>query len=198
MIQEVDTFMIILSVIKVLFYSGAKLEDMLNYSHAWCVRSKPRFVLVMGGICNMSIKHHRHGIELVYTSEPELLNHMCTVFTSAWEMARSLFPSSIVIFSGLCGMDLNRYNGFPGYHIHQPTIDRVIEQLNHHITDLNFRAGVFLPKLTSKVHRRSRSAGHRNQYRLLTDGIHPGPVVLSDWGKNIVNLYKLLLRNTSV
>lgn len=98
----------------------------------------------------------------------------------------------MVMFSGLGGMDINRYNGYAGYHATQPIIDRVIEQLNYHIVDLNFHADVYQPKLTSKIHRRSKRTGHRNQYRLLVDGIRPGSVVLTDWAKNISTLFQLL------
>lgn len=150
----------------------------------------PRFILILGGICNLTSKDRRTGrIQLVSSNESELLGHMKSAFTTAWEMAREMYPSQHVIFSGLCGMDINRYNGLVGYHSDQPVIDRVIDLLNHHVVNLNFRAGVYQPKLTSKIHKRSNTNGHRNQYRLLTDGIHPGPVVLRDWSKNISTLF---------
>lgn len=179
--------------IRVLFYSGVRLNDLLYRSYDKCLGLNPKYNLVHGGICNMSIKDRSSGsIDLVYKNEVELLDHMCLAFTTAWELARSMYPGKDVIFSGLCRMDLNKYNGFGGYHPHQPIIDSVIEQLNHHITGLNYQAGVYLPKMTSKVHKRNNRKGHRNQYRLLPDGIHPGPVVLKDWATNIHNLFKLL------
>lgn len=180
--------------IKVLFYPGASLIDILQRSRVSCVDLDPKFILIHGGICNLSIKDRRSGkIQLVSSNEGELLDHMKSAFTSAWDLAHEMYPRQHVIFSGLCGMDINRYNGLEGYHDDQPLIDRVIESVNHHIVELNYRAGVYQAKMTSKIHKRSKTNGHRNQYRLLTDGIHPGPVVLRDWGKNVTVLYKLLL-----
>lgn len=182
--------------ITVLTYSGAKLEDLLFRSQSRCSMIDPEYILILGGICNMSNKDRRSGkITLVTRDEMALLDHMKSAFTAAWETAHELYPHKQVIFSGLCGMDLNRYNGLTGYHPDQHKIDNVIHLLNHHIVDLNFRSGVYQPKLTSKVHRRSNSHGHRNQYRLLLDGIHPGPVVLKDWAKNINSLFNLLQAN---
>lgn len=180
--------------IKVLFYSGANLDALLRMSHSRCLGLNPRYILIHGGICNMSTKDRRTGqIRLVFEDHDELLGHMCAVFTAAWIKAREMYPQCQVIMSGLCGMDINKYNGLPGYHSHQSVVNRVIEQLNHHIVDLNFRAGAYQPKLTTKVHKKSNKYGHRNQYRLLTDGIHPGVLVLKDWGKNISSLYSLLV-----
>lgn len=117
---------------------------------------------------------------------------MKSVFLSSWEFAQATYPNSKVMFSGLIGIDLNHCNRLYGYHPLQPIVDNVITKINQYIVDLNFRAGVFQPKLTSKVHKRSKSCGHRNQYRLLDDGIHPGPIVLNDWGKNISTLFRLM------
>lgn len=133
-------------------------------------------------------------IQLITTNEVDLLGHMTSTFNKAWETTHEMYPSCQVMFSGLCGMDINSYNGYGGYHPTQPIIDRVIAQLNYHTTDLNFRAGVYQPKLTSKI-RRSNHVSHRNQYCLLIDGIHPGGVVLADWAKNISSLFQLLVSN---
>lgn len=179
--------------IKVLFYSGASLEGMIRSAKSFCSISPPKYVLVLGGICNMTQKNRRTGeISLRFSHEDALLQHMKDVFTSAWDLARLSFPSSKITFSGLCGADLNRSNGLDGYHPLQPVIDNVISHLNQYIVELNFRFGAYQPKLTSKVHKRSKNHGFRNQYRLLEDGIHPGPIVLKDWSKNIFNLFKLL------
>lgn len=183
--------------IRVLFYSGARLNDLLYRSRDKCLKLNPKYILILGGICDMSIKDPSTGhIDLVTKNETELLDHMCSALTSAWEQARVMYPGKEVIFSGLCGMDLNKYNGLEGYNSHQRVIDSVIDQLNHYIVSLNYQAGVYQPK-TSKVHKRSNHKGHRNQYRLLSDGIHPGPVVLKDWAASILNLFKLLTARVS-
>lgn len=179
--------------IKVLFYSGATLERMLRLSHSKCLSSMPKYILILGGICNMSQKNRRTGeVTLRFTTEEDLLVSMKSDFLRAWELAHELYPTYKIIFSGLCGLDLNCCNGLPGYHRLQPVVDSVIGSINQFIVELNFRAGVFQPKLTSKVHRRSNKYGCRNQYRLLDDGIHPGITVLKDWSKNISNLLRLL------
>lgn len=184
--------------IKVLYYSGATLNNMLNRSHTQCRGRKPKYVLIMGGICNMSRKDRRTGeISLQFENESILLNHMQQVFSDALDLAHELYPSSKIMLSGLCGLDLNRCNGMFGYHRLQPVIDGVIEALNQFIVDLNYRIGAFQPKLTSKVHKRSKKQGHQNQYRFLDDGIHPGTIVLQNWGKNIFNLFSLLERGSA-
>lgn len=184
--------------IKVLFYSGATLDNMLRLSHPQCLSIRPKYILVLGGICNMSQKNRRTGvISLRLVNEADLLASMKTAFLSAWELAQQLYPTCRIMFSGLCGLDLNRANGWFGYHLHQPIIDNVIEGINQYIVELNFRAGVFQPKMTGKVHKRSKKLGHRNQYRLLDDGVHPGTIVLKDWSKNITNLFNLLETGTA-
>lgn len=179
--------------IKVLFYSGATLDNMLRRSHAQCLSIRPKYILVLGGICNMSQKNRQSGeITLRFSNEAELWTSMKSAFLEAWELAHEFYPSYKIMFAGLCGLDLNRCNGLYGYHLLQPIIDNVIVSINQFIVELNFRAGVYQPKLTGKIHKRSRKHGHRNQYRLLDDGIHPGKTVLMDWSKNITNLFSLL------
>lgn len=141
----------------------------------------------------MSQKNRLSGeITLRFEDEVNLLAHMKSVFSQAWDLAQELYPTTKIKFSGLCGLDLNRSNGMCGYHKLQQVIDNVIESINQFIVELNFRAGAYQPKLTSKVHKRSKKHGHRKQYRLLDDGIHPGTTVLKDWSKNIYNLFNLL------
>lgn len=123
--------------IKVLYYSGATLVDIVKLSHAQCTSMKPKHILVMGGICNMSQKNRQtREITLRFDNEENLLTHMKSVFYEAWELAHNLYPNVNVMFAGLCGLDLNCCNGLYGYHRLQPVIDNVIDLLNQFIVEL--------------------------------------------------------------
>lgn len=175
--------------IQVKAFPGAKLRNIVHYSYPYVSELRPRNILYIGGTCDITVKNHvtRH-IRPRHLSSNDLLQHMRSVLNSSSEYAMELFPDSYIAFGGLCGVSLNMYNRLPGIHVHQGSIDDMIDQYNFEVKSMNIRNGLVHPTLTSKIHKRSRQ-GNRNQYYLLNDGVHPGHIVLKDWARNIMRFH---------
>lgn len=181
--------------IKVVHFPGATLQRIVHNSYKTVVALKPRFVLILGGICDITLRNRASKeITIARSSDDELFNYMYHTILAANEMAHRYFPNSKIIFGGLCGMDLCRYNRRTGYHAQQAILDDVIHQVNLMIQELNQHNGLPHPQLTNKVHKIANANGgqYRNHYRFLIDGIHAGPILLADWASNIRKLFNRL------
>lgn len=101
------------------------------------------------------------------------------------------FPNVKVAFGGLCGIDLNRYNGLTTFSPLQPIIDDTVHLLNYSIKTDNIANGLIHPTLTNRVHIiKSPMHKRQNQYRLLSDGIHLSEILYLDWARNIRRYYR--------
>lgn len=60
----------------------------------------------------------------------------------------------MVLFGGLCGVNLNMYNGLPFYDTLKRVIDQTIGVLKYAIKADNLNHGLIHPVLTCKVHRK--------------------------------------------
>lgn len=181
--------------VKVLHFAGATLERIIRSSANACAAIKPRYILIMGGICDITVRNRASKeISITKSSDTELFNYMYHTILAANDLAHRLLPNTKIIFGGLCGMDLNRYNHRNGYHAQQGILDDVVHQVNLLIHELNLHNGVPHPNLTNKVHKvaNGNNGHYRNHYRMLIDGIHAGPILLADWALNIRKMFNRL------
>lgn len=85
-----------------------------------------------------------------------------------------------IIFGGLNGIDVDRYNrqiSEPGV---QYIIDDYVTQVNANLRLLNRVNHYYHPRFTLKVHI-WRCARRVNRYHLLDDGLHLGGIVTQSW-----------------
>lgn len=173
--------------IKVKYFKGAGILQLVDLADQFICCHKPTCVLFIAGICDMTYKDHiARDVKLRFTSHYHLLNHLSEKFSSARLLVSTRHPHLRVAFGGLCGMDLNRYNGLPGHSEYQSVVDSVIVSINLQIEEDNIANHVIHPTVTRKIHKRSRKQGIRNQYRILYDGLHLSSIINKEWASNII------------
>lgn len=85
-----------------------------------------------------------------------------------------------MVFGGIIGADISRYNQRPGTDAYQDQLNDKIMAANRLIRADNLAANVRHVYFTTKVHHWS-SGRCNHHYYLLTDGLHPGRVGLEHW-----------------
>lgn len=176
--------------IRIKAFSGATLGDIISRAEPIINAFKPACVLFIGGTCDLTVLDQAtRTVSLRYNSIGDLLEFMIGVFRDARMMVLQKFPGIKVAFGGLCGIDLDRYNGLLTFNTLQPVIDDTVHLLNYHIKTDNIQHGMVHPTITSRVHIVRSGKPRRNQYRLLSDGIHLTETLYLDWAKNIVRFY---------
>lgn len=173
-------------------YPGATLLQIIDHATPIIRDHQPACVLFIGGTCDLTVKNRNtRQISLRYNSFDQLLTHMLEVFKEARNQTRIRFPNIKTAFGGLCGIDLDRYNCFPTFSFFQPIIDDTVHLLNYSIKTDNIANGLIHPTLTSRVHIvKSPMYKRRNQYRLLSDGVHLTETLYLDWARNIRRFYR--------
>lgn len=171
-------------------FSGATLNSMILRSESIIRMYEPACVLYIGGTCDLTTMNRlSRQVTLRYDNVGDLLEYMINIFRSARSTATEKFQGIKIGFGGLCGLDINRYNGFATFSPLQPVIDDTVHLLNFHIKTDNIQHGLVHPTLTSRVHIVRSKKPRRNQYRLFTDGVHLSENLYIDWAKNIKRLY---------
>lgn len=177
--------------IKVKYFKGLGLLDIIELADGYIQVHRPTCVLFVGGICDFSNKCRRSGkISLKYHDYYFLFNHISDIFKTAREITDHRYPDIRIGFGGLCGFNINQYNREIGFSPYQRLIDHVISDKNRQILEDNIQHQIVHPTLTSKLHRRSRKYGFRNQYRLLYDGLHLSNILNEDWARNIERYHR--------
>lgn len=164
---------------------GARLQDMKNLAVSMIPIHEPTTCLILAGINNMTIRNrHTRKVTLLYFDPFDLANHIIRLINRVRSNLIARFPNVKFAIGGIIGINLNRYNGIDGYSTHQWVMDEAIYQINAYIRLLNQQAGLYHPRLTTKVHTYYRGKP-KNQYRLLSDGLHLGEILIASWAKNI-------------
>lgn len=171
-------------------FSGATLSRIIALAEPIIYRHRPTCVLFIGGTCDLTtINRLTRRVSLRHDNVGDLLEYMISIFREARTVVVQKFPDIKVAFGGLCGIDINRYNGLSTFSNLQPVIDDTVHLLNFHIKTDNIQHGLVHPTLTSRVHIVRTHKPRRNQYRLLVDGIHLTEALYVDWAKNIRRFY---------
>lgn len=171
-------------------FSGATMSRIISRAEPIIHKYQPACVLFIGGTCDLtSMNKETRIISLRHDNIGDLLDHMISVFKNARELAIQKFPHIKVAFGGVCGIDIDRYNGLTTFSPLQPVIDDTVHLLNYQIKTDNIQHGLVHPTLTSRVHITRSKKTRRNQYRLLSDGVHLTEALYMDWARNIVRFY---------
>lgn len=136
-------------IIRIKAYSGATLGTMISRAEPIINNYKPACVLFIGGTCNLTTMDRvTHKVSLQHDSVGDLLEYMIGVFRDARATVLQKFPQIKVAFGGLCGIDIDRYNGLSSFSPLQHVIDDTIHLLNYHVKTDNIQHGLVHPTLT--------------------------------------------------
>lgn len=162
-------------------YPGAMLENSLPRLKELIRKYQPVSCLIAMGVNDLTYLNRE--IRCVYPRVRDpffLANTVIKKMIYIRQVLMDLQPGLQVVFGGLNGVDLNKYNQWEGVSRDQFIIDDCVTQVNSYVRLLNRLGGNYHPRLTSKVHtwRRGR---RMNRYHLLPDGLHFGEVVTLSW-----------------
>lgn len=180
--------------ILVFSFPGAKLTEVVLRSVAHIYQHRPAQVIYLAGINDLTTMNMvTRKISLRFRVQNEFLEHLSLILRSARDLLGNEFPDMRVLFAGIIGVDVGRYNHSSVIAPHQDQLNETVIAANRLIRQDNVAAGMRHVYFTSKVHHwKMGQCQHR--YFLLNDGLHPGVVVLHHW----VNLIRGLHRDVSV
>lgn len=171
--------------IKVSFHSGAGLIGVARKAMEIIEMHRPDTLLIMAGINDITVRNRYTGrVRLISTSANVIVSHMIQLINQAKSMILNTYPDIKVIFGGILGIDIGTYNRRHNISPIQTVVDDAITSLNAYIRQVNEDSGFPHPRLTSKVHTWRRGI-KKNLYTRLTDGLHPGELVLQSWACHI-------------
>lgn len=174
-------------------YPGATLEGLLPILHELILKYQPISCLIAVGVNDLTFLNRALRYVLPRLSDPfALANSVIQKMLYIRQDLMTRFPGLHVVFGGINGIDLNRYNRIEGVSPVQNVIDDSVTQINCYIRLLNRVKGSYHPRLTSKVHT-WRKGRRTNRYHLLPDGLHFGTVVKHSWVWAICRFHR---RNT--
>lgn len=175
--------------IRVFSYPGAKLTEVVLRSMHHVYDFKPTTIIYMAGINDISVLNPiTRKVSLRFRHLEELMEHLSSIFKSTRDLLANEFPNTKVIFAGIIGIDLAKYNHMLYRAPDQDKLNDFILEVNKLIRSNNVDNHVTHVYFTAKVHKwEAGLCQHR--YHLLYDGLHPGPVVIDHWLKLIIGLH---------
>lgn len=173
----------------VYYFYGARLTEIVLRAMEYIYRFRPKLVIFLGGINDTtSMNPISRKIQPRFRNHPEMCEHFTEIIKSAQLLLHNAFPEMTVVFGGVIGADLRRYNHAATADPRQPSFDDGILELNRVIRQLNILSGAPHVYFTGKVHKWFNGLCH-HQYFHLYDGLHPGEVVLRNWASLIADLH---------
>lgn len=175
------------------YFPGATLEDSLPRMSELVRKIHPVSCLITLGVNDLTYLDRVHRYAYPRISDSFFLaNSIIKKMNYIRKSLKRLQPGLRVVFGGLNGIDLNKFNKFAGKSSEQHIIDDCVTQVNSYIRILNRLDGSYHPRLTSKVH--TWRGGRRvNRYHLLSDGLHFGEIVTHSW---VWAIHRFHRRNT--
>lgn len=176
--------------IGVFTYAGCRLSDIGIRSMKEITRYRPKLVIYMGGIVDLTKKNHvTKALSVRYENSAKMVEEFTQTMNALRHLLKASYPNMIVIFAGVCGCDMNMYAGKPGIAVDQHFLDSSVLELNRSIRHNNMLAVVPHPYFTNKVHK--WIAGRcQHRYHLLFDGLHPSDIVLRQWVNILAGLHQ--------
>lgn len=162
-------------------FPGATLTGITSRVIGLVKRYKPISCMILIGVNDLTWKNRfNRKVRPRRLDSFHLANDVIKKVLKLRAKIRYLFPSLKLVFGGLNGIHINKYNKVPGHSAIQKVIDECVTQFNCYIRLLNRFDGNYHPRLTSKIHtwRRGRRV---NRYHMLPDGLHFGDVVNQSW-----------------
>lgn len=176
----------------ILVYSfpGAKLTEVVLRSTAFIYQHRPAQVVYLAGINDLtSMNPTTRRITLRFRIQNEFLEHLTVILNSARDLLGNEFPDMRVLFGGIVGVDIGRYNQSPVASPYQDQLNETIVATNRLIRLNNLNAGIRHVYFSAKVHHWSQGRC-QHRYFLLSDGLHPGAIVLHHWVALICGLHR--------
>lgn len=179
--------------IGVFTYPGCKLSEIAVRSMKEITSYRPKLVIYMGGIVDLTKKNPvTKTLYVRHNNISKMTEEMNQTMNAIRCLLKSAFPNTTVIFAGVCGCDMNMYMKKPGIAVDQTFLDTSVLELNQYIRHNNMLAEVPHPYFTNKVHKWISGRCH-HRYHLLFDGLHPGDVVLRQWVNVLAGLHEELI-----
>lgn len=176
----------------ILVYSfpGAKLTEVVLRSMAYIYQHRPSQVIYLAGINDLTMMNMiTRRISLRFRIQDEFLEHLTVILRSARDLIGNKFPNMRVLFGGIIGTDIGRYNLSSAVSPYQDQLNDTIIAANHLIRLDNLSAGMRHVYFTSKVHHWTQGRC-QHHYFLLSDGLHPGLIILRHWVAVISGLHR--------
>lgn len=175
--------------LRVLFYPGAKLTEVVLRSMSSIYAVKPNQIIYLAGINDLTVLNQiTRKVSLRFRHLDEFLEHLMAIFKSTRDLLANEFPQMKVIFGGIIGTDMAKFNHTSYRSPDQDKLNSFILEANQMIRANNLENGVPHVYFTAKVHK-WYSGNCQHRYHLLYDGLHPGPVVIDHWLKLIIGLH---------
>lgn len=176
--------------IMVYSYPGAMLTEVIFRSVAVLYQYRPQQVVYLAGINDLTTMNpYTRKISLRFRIQEEFLDHLTGILRSARELLGNEFPDMRVLFGGIIGTDIGRYNSSSIVSPYQDQLNETVIAANRVIRRDNLAVGMRHVYFTSKVHHWSQGAC-QHRYFLLSDGLHPGTTILHHWATLIVGLHR--------
>lgn len=171
-------------------FPGAKLTEVILRSVAHIYHHRPAQVIFLAGINDLTAMNmFTRKISLRFRIQAEFLEHLSVILKGARDLLGNEFPNMRVLFGGITGADIGRYNQSAVASPLQEQLNETVLAANRLVRQDNISAGMRHVYFTSKVHHwKMGQCWHR--YFLLNDGLHPGSIVLHHWANLIIGLHR--------
>lgn len=148
-------------------------------------RFNPDVIVLIAGINDITVMDRRtRRVRLISTSCATIINHLISQINRAKSLILANYAEVKIAVGGIIGIEINTYNRLHGISQFQPIVEGVIMAINCYIRQMNLDSSLPHPQLTSKVHSWRRGV-RRSISNRLSDGLHPGVVVLEAWGRQL-------------
>ena len=125
--------------------------------------------------------------KLAFATTEEACDYMIASYQEFELKLHTKYPTSILIFGQLTGIDLAAYPYIQDYDPdHQRILNDTVTIVNRELVKINQRNWVPTCWTGKHVHQ-NRHGRRTNYYRLLTDGLHPSEFLLRKWAMDICN-----------
>lgn len=172
-------------------YSGATLSAIRPRVEHLIMQFRPVTCIILVGINDLTIRYRpMRYVTLAKFDSFDLANMVIARILKLRRFLILRFPETKIIFGGINGLDIARYNGDEFCPSIQLIIDDCITQINAYLRLLNRVKGYYHPRFTSKVHI-WRAARRVNRYHLLPDGLHLGGIVVQSWITAIYRTHRI-------
>lgn len=174
--------------VRVFYFSGARLTDIVLRSMEYILRYRPKLVIYLGGVNDTtSLNQFTRKLKPRFRNVMELCEHFTDVINSARLLLSNGFPDMVVTFGGVIGANLSRFNHVLITDPAQDAYNESILELNRVIRQLNIAAHAPHLYFTAKVHKWINGRCY-HQYFHLYDGLHLNPTILRHWASLILGL----------
>lgn len=174
---------------KAFSFPGATMTELIFRSADYIRRFKPRLVIILGGINDMTILDKAtRKVSIRFDSVEKCREHFTSIITHSRALLSREYPNVLFTFAGIIGMDMAKYNGQHVKVEDQKMMNDSILEVNRLLKYYNYQHDSPHKYFTTIVHRWELGVCHHS-YELLYDGLHPRTPVLRHWIRQIFKLH---------